>query len=43
MPHIHERSTISSIEQSPENGSDMVNSPVMVFADETREEISASN
>jgi hypothetical protein len=43
MPHIHERSTISSIEQPPENGSDTVNSQVMASADETREEISASN
>jgi hypothetical protein len=44
MPHIHERSTISSIEQPSENDSDMANSQVMVSADdETREEISASN
>jgi hypothetical protein len=44
MPHIHERATISSIEQPPENDSDTVNSQVMASADdETREEISASN
>jgi hypothetical protein len=44
MPHIHERSTISSIEQPSENDSDMVNSHVMTSVDdETREEISASN
>ena len=44
MPHIDERSTISSIEQPSENDSDMVKSQVMAFADdETREEISASN
>jgi len=43
-PHIHERSTISSIEQPSENDSDVVNSQVMAAADdETREEISASN
>jgi hypothetical protein len=29
MPHIHERSTISSIEQPPENDSVTVNSQVM--------------
>jgi hypothetical protein len=44
MPHILERSTISSIEQRSENDSDMVNSQIMTSADdETREEISASN
>jgi hypothetical protein len=44
MPHIHERSTISSIEQPSENDSDMVNSQVTASADdETREEISACN
>jgi hypothetical protein len=44
MPHIQERSTISSIEQPSENDSDMVNSQVMASTDdETREEISASN
>jgi hypothetical protein len=43
MPHIHERSTISSIEQPPENDSDTVNSQLLASADETREEISASN
>jgi hypothetical protein len=43
MPHIHERSTISSTEQPPENDSDTVNSQVVTSADETREEISASN
>jgi len=44
MPHIHERSTISNIEQPSENSSDMVNSQAMASADdETREEISASN
>jgi len=44
MPHINERSTISSIEQPFENDSDMVNSQVMATAeDKTREEISASN
>jgi len=44
MPHINERSTISSIEQPSENDSDMVNSQVMATADDkTREEISASN
>ena len=38
MPHIHERSTISSIEQPPENDSDTVNSQVMASADdETRD------
>jgi hypothetical protein len=42
--HIHERATISSIEQPSENDSDVVNCQVMAFADdETREEISASN
>jgi hypothetical protein len=44
MPHIHEQSTISSIEQPSENDSDMVNSQVMASGDdETCEEISASN
>jgi hypothetical protein len=44
MPHIHERSTISSIEQPSENDSDMVNSQIMASADdETSEEISARN
>ena len=44
MPHIHERSTISSIEQPSENDSDMVNSQDMASADdEMHEEISASN
>jgi hypothetical protein len=44
MPHIHERSTISSTEQPSENDLDMVNSQVMVSADdETCEEFSASN
>jgi len=44
MPHINERSTISSIEQPSENDSDVLNSQVMVTADDkTREEISASN
>ena len=44
MPHIHERSTISNIEQPPENDSDTVNSQVMASADdETAEEVSASN
>jgi len=44
MPHIHERSIISSIEQPSENDPDMVNSQVMASADdETHEEISASN
>jgi hypothetical protein len=44
MPHIHDRSTISSIEQPPENGPDTVNSQVIASADdEKREEISASN
>ena len=44
MPHINERSTISSIEQPSENDSDMVNSQVMATADDkAREEISASN
>ena len=44
MPHIYERSTISSIQQPSENDSDMVNSQVTASAeDETREEISASN
>jgi len=43
-PHVHERSTISSIEQPSENDSDMVNSQVMVSADdETHEQISESN
>lgn len=43
-PHIHERSTISSIQQPSENDSDMVTSQVTASADdETREEISASN
>jgi hypothetical protein len=43
-PHIHERYTISSIEQPSENDSDMVNSQVMASADdETCEEIIASN
>ena len=43
MPHIHERSTISNIKQPPENDSDTVNSQVMASADETPEEVSASN
>jgi hypothetical protein len=44
MSHIHERSTISSIEQPSENDSDIVNSQVMASTDdETREEIIASN
>ena len=44
MPHIHERSTISSTEQPSENDSDMVNSQVTASAEnDTREEISASN
>jgi hypothetical protein len=44
MPHIHERSTISSMEQPPENDSDTVNSQVMASTDdETREEVGASN
>jgi hypothetical protein len=43
MPHIHERSTISSIEQPTENDSDVVNSQAMASADdEMCEEISAS-
>ena len=43
-PHIHERSTISSIEQPSENDSDLVNFQVMASADdEMHEEISASN
>ena len=44
MPHVNERSTISSIEQTSESDSDMVNSQVMATADDkTCEEISASN
>ena len=44
MPHINERSTISSTEQHSENDSDVVNSQVMASADgKTREKISASN
>jgi hypothetical protein len=34
MPHIHERSTISSIEQPPENDSDTVNSQDLASAGE---------
>ena len=33
MPHIHERSTISGIEQPSENDSDMVNSQVTASAE----------
>jgi hypothetical protein len=41
MPHNHERSTISNIEQPSENDSNVANSRVMAYADdETREEIS---
>jgi len=44
MPHINERSIISSIEQLSESESDMMNSQVMASADDkTREEMSASN
>jgi len=44
MPHINERSTISSIQQPSKNDSDMVNSQVMAFADDKmREDTSASN
>jgi hypothetical protein len=44
MPHIHERSTISSRDQPSENDTDTVNSRVIASADnETREEISANN
>jgi hypothetical protein len=44
MPHIQERPTISSIEKPSVNDWDMVNSQVMVTADdETREEISEGN
>jgi hypothetical protein len=44
MPHIHERSTICSIEQPPENDLNTVNCQVMASVDnETREEICASN
>ena len=44
MPHINERSTISSIEQTSENDSDMVNSQFMPTSDDkAREEVSASN
>jgi hypothetical protein len=43
IPHIDERSTISSIEQPPENDADTVNYQVLASADETREEISARN
>jgi hypothetical protein len=44
IPHIHERYTISSIEQPSESDSDMVNSQVMASADDEKlEEISASN
>jgi len=43
MPHIHRRSTISSIEHSG-NDLDIVNSQVMASAEnELCEEISASN
>jgi hypothetical protein len=38
MPHIHERSTISSIEQPSENDSDMANSRIMASTDDERRE-----